>query len=182
MVLLTIHNLGVKVDLQYLDISKGDQNTPEFVKVNPLHQVPVLHDEAQNFSLPESKAIMIYLATTIKSSFYPSEIKKRSLIDARLFFDASTTSPTIRNFTVNFEIWKIPKLIFLQRLILQARVKKMPEEVRESIKTLLSNIETLLTQSKYFAGDEVTLADFALLANVETIKVSSYQKLSHLVQ
>lgn len=58
----------------------------------------------------------------------------------------------------------------------------MPEEVRESIKTLLSNIETLLTQSKYFAGDEVTLADFALLANVETIKVSSYQKLSHLVQ
>lgn len=70
----------------------------------------------------------------------------------------------------------------MQRLILQARVKKMPEEVRESIKTLLSNIETLLTQSKYFAGDEVTLADFALLANVETIKVSSYQKLSHLVQ
>mgnify|MGYP003463183275 FL=1 len=68
----------------------------------------------------------------------------------------------------------------MQRLILQARVKKMPEEVRESIKTVLNNIETLLTQSKYFAGDELTLADFALLANVETIKVSSYQSVESL--
>lgn len=101
MVLLTVQNLGVKVDLQYLDTAKGDQNTPEFVKLNALHQVPVLHVEALNLSLPESRAIMIYLATSIKSSLYPSDIKKRSLIDARLFFDASTTSPTIRHFTVN---------------------------------------------------------------------------------
>lgn len=106
MVLLTIQNLGVKVDLQYLDLSKGDQNTPEFVKLNPLHQVPVLHVEAQSLSLPEARAIMIYLATTAKSSFYPSDVKKRSIIDARLFFDASTTSPTIRNFTVNFKVLK----------------------------------------------------------------------------
>jgi glutathione S-transferase len=100
MVLLTIQNLGIKVDLQYIDTSRGEQNNPEFVKLNPLHQVPVLKIDEQNFSLPESKAIMIFLASVGKSSFYPTDVKKRALVDARLFFDASSTSPTIRNFVV----------------------------------------------------------------------------------
>lgn len=101
MVLLTIRNLNIKVDIQYVDTARGEQNNPEFVKINPLHQVPVLHVEALNLSLPESRAIMIYLATSVKSSYYPSDIKKRALVDARLFFDASTTSPIIGNFTVS---------------------------------------------------------------------------------
>lgn len=102
MVVLTIRNLGIDVDIQYVDTSRGEQNNPEFVKLNPLHQVPVLHVETSNLSLPESRAIMIYLATMVKSPLYPTDIKKRAIVDARLFFDASTTSPTIQNFMVNF--------------------------------------------------------------------------------
>lgn len=104
MVLLTIQNLGIKVDLQYIDTARGEQNNPEFVKLNPLHQVPLLKVVEQNFSLPESRAIMIFLASVAKSPFYPVDVKKRALVDARLFFDASSTSPAIRNFIVRKKI------------------------------------------------------------------------------
>lgn len=42
---------------------------------------------------------------------------------------------------------------------------------REGLKTLLQNLEVLLQTSKYFAGDELTIADFGFLANVATVKV-----------
>lgn len=114
MVLLTIRNLSIRVDLQFVDTARGEQNNPEFVKLNPLHQVPVLHIESINLNLPESRAIMIYLATIAKSPLYPTDLKKRSLVDARLFFDASTTSPAIKQFTVKklFDNLKIIKNYF----------------------------------------------------------------------
>jgi glutathione S-transferase len=54
--------------------------------------------------------------------------------------------------------------------VLRVGVKKIPSEIRESLKVLLNTLETFLTQSEWFAGDELTLADFALLASVESIK------------
>lgn len=101
MVLLTIQNLGIKVDLQYIDIARGEQNSPEYLKLNLLHQVPVLRLEEQNFILPESRAIMIFLTTVAKSNLYPTDVKKRALVDARLFFDASSISPKIKRFIVS---------------------------------------------------------------------------------
>jgi glutathione S-transferase len=42
---------------------------------------------------------------------------------------------------------------------------------REGLKTLLQNLEVLLQNSEYFAGNELTIADFGFLANVATVKV-----------
>lgn len=47
----------------------------------------------------------------------------------------------------------------------------MPLLHREGLKNLLQNLEVLLQSSAYFAGDELTIADFGFLANVATIKV-----------
>lgn len=40
-VLLAIRNLGLDVDLKVVDIKSKDHLTPEFVKLNPRHQIPV---------------------------------------------------------------------------------------------------------------------------------------------
>lgn len=39
MALLAVRNMGLEIEIRNLDIYKGEQNTPEYLKVNPLHQV-----------------------------------------------------------------------------------------------------------------------------------------------
>ncbi len=61
-VLMTAHHLEVDLDLELIDLSKGEQNSPQFLQLNPNHRVPVL--EHDGFVLWESYAIMQYLADT----------------------------------------------------------------------------------------------------------------------
>lgn len=99
--LLTVRNLELDVDVKVIDTYTGEQNTPEYLRINPLHQVPVYVDN--KFILTESRAIACYLASKA-NKFYSTDLKKRALIDSRLFFDATNSFPAIRDFAVsNFE-------------------------------------------------------------------------------
>lgn len=99
MALLAVRNLGLDIEVKHLDIYKGEQNTPEFLQVNPLHQVPTLVHE--DFVLTESRAIMMYLASIADSPLYPrNDLRKRALVDSRLFFDATNSFVAVKNFAV----------------------------------------------------------------------------------
>lgn len=99
MALLAIRNLGLDIEVKNIDIYKGEQNTPDYLKINPLHQVPVLVHE--DFVLTESRAIMMYLASLIESPMYPkNDLKKRALVDSRLFFDATNSFVAVKDFAV----------------------------------------------------------------------------------
>lgn len=86
-VLQTIRVLGVDVEVKNIDLRKGEQMTPEYLTINPMHQVPALVDG--DFVVVESRAIMAYLVNSRKpgSSWYPSDPKARALVDQRLYFD-----------------------------------------------------------------------------------------------
>lgn len=96
--LLTIRNLGLDVQVKVIDIYKGEQNTPQYLSINPLHQVPTYSDN--NFNLTESRAIICFLASSA-NKFYPTDLKKRALVDSRMFFDATNSFPAIRDFAVS---------------------------------------------------------------------------------
>ena len=99
MVLLAVRNMGLDIEIKNVDIYKGEQNTLEFLKINPLHQVPTLVHE--NFVLTESRAIIMYLASITNSPLYPTNnIQKRALVDSRLFFDATNSFVAIKDFAV----------------------------------------------------------------------------------
>ncbi len=53
--------LGLPYEVVDLDLRRGDQHVPDFLALNPLAQVPVLEDGDE--VLPESNAILVYLAT-----------------------------------------------------------------------------------------------------------------------
>lgn len=86
-VLQVIRILGLEVEVKNVDLMKQAQQEPEFLKLNPSHQVPVLVDG--DFVLPESRAIMTYLVNSRKPGHevYPTDPKVRALIDQRLYFD-----------------------------------------------------------------------------------------------
>lgn len=96
--LLTVRNIGLNVEVKVVDIYKGEQNAPEYLSINPLHQVPVYADS--NIVVTESRAIICYLAS-VANKFYPTDLKKRALVDSRLFFDATNSFPAIRDFAVS---------------------------------------------------------------------------------
>lgn len=78
MALLAIRNLGIEVEIKKIDIYRGDQNTPEYLRINPLHQVPTLQLPDEDFVLTESRAIIMYLASLVESPLYPLDLKKRA--------------------------------------------------------------------------------------------------------
>lgn len=87
-VLLGIRNLGLSVELITLDLFKLEHLSPNFIKINPVHQIPVLVED-EGFVLCESRAILGYLVNKFKpnSKLYPNDARKRAVIDQRLYYD-----------------------------------------------------------------------------------------------
>lgn len=78
--------LKIPYELKEVNTLKGDNRKPEFLKINPQHNVPVIKD--RDFVMNESRAIMVYLATKAgNTNLYPADIKTRARIDQRLYFE-----------------------------------------------------------------------------------------------
>lgn len=57
---LALSLLGLDHELVYVDLKTKQQKTPEFIKMNPFGQLPVLDDNG--VIIPDSNAILVYLA------------------------------------------------------------------------------------------------------------------------
>lgn len=96
--------LELDFELKKVNLLGGDQYTKEFLKLNPLNQVPVLVDG--DIVLTESRAIMAYLVNTRKpgSELYPSDPKVKALVDQRLYYDATVVFKALADIAVSFRI------------------------------------------------------------------------------
>jgi glutathione S-transferase len=78
---LALEYLGIPYDLNVLSFSAKDQLKPEFVAINPRHQVPAIVDGG--FALWESLAILEYLderAAGVPRRLYPGTAQERARI------------------------------------------------------------------------------------------------------
>ncbi len=91
-VLMAAHALNVELDLVAVDLFKGAQHAPDFLKLNPNHRVPVLADG--DFVLWESYAIMQYLADRAPGqTLYPTDPQARADVNRWLFWCGSDFMP-----------------------------------------------------------------------------------------
>ena len=91
---MTALHLEAPVELVYVDLQRGEQTQPPFLKMNPNHRVPVLEDG--EFYLWESRAIMQYLAEkTPGQSLYPTDLRARADVNRWLFWAGQHFTPAV---------------------------------------------------------------------------------------
>ena len=82
------NHLGLECEMHIVDLSKGDQLTPEYSAMNPNKKMPVLDDDG--FVLWESNAILFYLASKKpESGVWPSDVKRQADVMRWLYWESA---------------------------------------------------------------------------------------------
>ena len=157
--------VGPRVELALVDLAKGEQRTPAYLKLNPNGRVPTLEDGT--FVLTESHAIMQYLAElTPGQTLYPTETRARANVNRWLFWNAHHFAPAVS--VLN---WENVVKKFL------GRGEPDPKELArgEMLVTQCATVlDAHLTGREWIAEDKLTLADLAIatpLANTVPAKL-----------
>lgn len=93
---ILLEELGVAYDPHTINISIGEQLTPEFIAINPNNRIPALVDPTANNGTPlrifESGAILIYLAEK-EGKFLPTSPEKKAEVLSWLMWQMGGVGP-----------------------------------------------------------------------------------------
>jgi len=135
----------------FVDVWKGDQYSPDFIKINPNSKIPTIVDHegpgGKPYTVVESGAILMYLAEK-SGKFLPKDMAKKYDVLQWLFFQTSGIGPSFGQFT-HFKMFA-PKDNSYSMSRHQTEVKRLYEVM-----------EKRLAKVPYLAGDEYTIADIA---------------------
>ena len=141
------------IELVPVDLGKGEQRAPSFLRMNPNGRVPVLEDEG--FFLTESHAIMQHLAeSTPGQKIYPTEPRARADVNRWLFWCACHFQPAMR--ILGYEKFIKPRF---------GLGETDPVEVKRGEALVLevsSVLDAHLAGRAWVVGESLTLADLAL--------------------
>lgn len=155
-----LHDNDLPFDETIVSVLAGEQFLPDYTKINPNAQVPVLVED-DGFALTESSAIIRHLADKYRLPSYPAEPRARARVDEGVSW-----------FQTNFHVYHcvllsytyvIPFLKSLDPQVLTA-VRGVGQHGREKYLRILN--DQMLAASAYVCGDEMTLADYVGAANV----------------
>jgi glutathione S-transferase len=141
--------LDVDHELIEVDLTKAAQKAPDFLKLNPFGQVPVLVDGET--VVADSNSILVYLAKKLdKTDWLPESPQQAAAVQRWLSVAAG-------------EIAYGPAAA---RLITVFSARLNPEEVIPRAHTILSRIEAQLAGREWIAQSRPSIADVALYSYV----------------
>ncbi|MDC0151178.1 glutathione binding-like protein [Candidatus Pelagibacter sp.] len=142
---IMLEEINYKYKLSKVDISKGEQFNPEFVRLSPFSKIPVIIDHDTNETIFESGAILIYLGEK-SGKFYSKE--NRLKINQWLMAQIGYVGPMIGQHH-QFHHYNTGKSEFGE------------ERYFKITKKIYQNLNNRLEKSKFLAGDEYSIADIA---------------------
>ncbi|XP_053686703.1 glutathione S-transferase D1-like [Sabethes cyaneus] len=147
-VVLLAKYLGVPLNLKSVNLQAGE-HVPE--KINPQQSLPTLTTE-DGVAIWESNAIMLYLVERFDKAgkIYPTDPVKRAVVFQRIFFDMGTLFKQLR--------------AYFAPIVMHGA--SPDESALKEVEKAFTYLEQFLAGSKFAAGDELTLADFALITSV----------------
>ncbi|KAA8536662.1 hypothetical protein F0562_029140 [Nyssa sinensis] len=145
---------GLKYEYKAVNLLKGEQSSPEFLKINPIGYVPVLVDE--DIVVADSFAILLYLEEKYpQHPLLPCDLQKRAINYQAANIVSSSIQP-LQNLDVLKYIEE--KVSSDEKLVW----------VKYHIGKGFAALEKLLKDyaGKYATGDEVFLADLFLAPQI----------------
>lgn len=152
---------GIPYTYQTVDLMNGEQNTPEYLAMNPNAKVPVIDDDG--FYLWESQAIMRYLCDKHKAhTWYPAEPRARAQVEAWLDWNQTRLGP------------EAGKIMFNTYF---AGDKGNPQAIEDAKKWLVKILPVMdgeLRKRKFLCGDQPTVADIAAATNIAYLEMCKH--------
>ncbi len=149
-VTIMLEELGLAYNVIPVDIGKGEQFKPEFLKISPNNKIPAIVDHqgpgGRPISIFESGAILMYLAEKT-GKLMPTDMRGRYEVIQWLMFQMGTVGPMLGQ-AHHFRRYAPQKIGYaIQRYTNEAR-------------RIYTVIDTRLAEVEYLAGD-YSIADIA---------------------
>jgi GST-like protein len=148
---IALEELGLPYRVIPVDIAKGEQFRPEFLKISPNNKIPALVDPdgigGKRMALMESGAILIYLADKT-GRLMPADARERLVALQWLVFQMANVGPMLgqvhhfRHYTAE----QMPYAI---------------ERFTNETKRIYGVLDGRLAEAKYLGGAEYSMADIA---------------------
>jgi GST-like protein len=150
-IFIALEELELPYNTKLVDVWKGDQFSPEFLKINPNGKVPAIVDHdgpgGKPYTVVESGAILLYLADKT-GKFLPKDTRKRFDVIQWMMIQMTGVGPM-------FGQWTHFKLMAPKGN--DYSVSRYATEV----KRLFELLEKRLGEVPYLGGDEYSIADIA---------------------
>jgi GST-like protein len=142
---IMLEEIGYEFKVTKVDIGNDEQFKPEFKKISPFSKIPVIIDHKNNKTIFESGAILIYLGE-ISGKFYNKD--DRTNINQWLMAQMGYIGPMFGQHH-QFHHYNPGKSEFGE------------ERYFKISKRIYSEVDEVLSKTKFLAGDEYTIADMA---------------------
>ena len=142
---IMLEEIGFKYQVTNISLSAKEQLSAKFKKISPFGKIPVIKDHDNNETVFESGAILIYLAEKSKKFYYEGE---RLKINQWLMAQMGLIGPMIGQHH-QFHHYNPGKSDFGEKRYF------------EISKRIYKDLDDRLSNSKYLASDNYTIADIA---------------------
>lgn len=146
------NHLRLDSEVEIIDLSKGQNRSPEFLAINPNGKIPALSDG--DFSLWESNAIMGYLCSKIDDTSLWPKSRARYDIIRWMSWELAHWGRWIS--TYGFET------LLKERFGLGAPDEKVMEEAAKFIGKFGEVLDAHLANNEFLVDNTLTIADFAV--------------------
>lgn len=150
---IMLEELGLDYAVHPIDITKGDQFTPEFLNINPNNKIPAIVDSdgpgGKPITIFESGAILIYLAEKTASDLLPASGSGRYAALEWLMLQMGGVGPI---FGQVHHFWQFAK----------EDVPYAKERFKAELLRLYGVLDKRLGETEYLAGDAYSIADVAM--------------------
>ncbi|HVU19892.1 MAG TPA: glutathione S-transferase N-terminal domain-containing protein [Rhizomicrobium sp.] len=144
---VTLEELGLPYETHAIELGKGQQKEPWFLKINPNGRIPAIVDRDEgDFAVFESGAIMIYLAEKA-GKLLPKDVKGRSRVIEWLMFQMGGIGPMMGQANVFFRYW-------------HEKYQPAIDRYQNESRRLFEVLDRQLASNEYLAGD-YSIADIA---------------------
>jgi len=147
-------------ELRHVDMAKGAHLSADYLAINPNHQVPTLLDG--DLTIHESNAILRYLCQKHGlTDWYPTDLKRRALVDQWLDWNQSRLSPAVIDVVRN--------KVFLGEQGDRAAIARGEAKLSE----IGPILEAGLRATAFLAGAAPTIADLSVASNLFQLSLAN---------